>query len=102
MRELEIPLGVHKDGNAQEFIRFWVCDETDHVSLNVGGFVDNSNEAETWGSILADVAWHAINAMQQDDPSRGTPEQMLAQIELGFSRRFKFERNMSGQLGGGH
>ncbi|MEO1642643.1 MAG: DUF5076 domain-containing protein [Pseudomonadota bacterium] len=102
MKELVIPYGVHSDGNPEEFIRFWICDGSDHVSLKIGGFSDNSNESELWGAILADIAWHAINGMQQDDPSRGSKEEMLAQIEYGFGQRLKDKRNLSGQLGGGH
>ena len=102
MRELDIPLGVNKDGNPQEFVRFWVCDNEDHVSLNIGGFVDNDIEPELWGSILADIAKHAVLGMQQDDPSRGTTEEMFAQIELGFARRLREKVNFSGQIGGGH
>lgn len=102
MRELEIPDGVHSDGNAQEYVRFWVCDSTDHVTLNIGGFVDNEKEPELWGSILADIAWHAINGMQQDDQSRGSKLKMLAQIEFAFAQRMQSKRNLTGQIKGAH
>ena len=45
LRELPIPRAVIEGSNTKEFIRFWVADGYDHISMNIGGFDDNSDEA---------------------------------------------------------
>jgi len=97
--ELEIPDSMFEDQetDAIEFVRFWICNQSDHVTLNIGG-TDPEAEPEMWGNIIADIASHAVRGMQQDDASRGTPEQMLAEIERVFLERIGKERDLSGQL----
>ena len=97
--ELDIPDSIFEDQetDAIEFVRFWICNQSDHVTLNIGG-TDGEAEPEMWGNIAADIACHAVRGMQQDDPSRGTAEQMLAEIERVFLERIRKERDLSGQL----
>jgi hypothetical protein len=97
--ELDIPDSIFEDQetDAIEYVRFWICDQSDHVTLNIGG-TEPEAEAEMWGNIVADIACHAVRGMQQDDPSRGTTEQMLAEIERVFLDRIAKERSLSGQL----
>ena len=102
LKELEIPESIFEDGEAEatEFVRFWVCSGNDHVMLNIGSFKPPEHEPRQWGFIMADIARHAVRGMQQDDPSRGTPEQMLAEIERGFRERLEKALDFSGQLQG--
>ena len=99
LRELVIPRAVVEGENTQEFVRFWVADGYDHVSMNIGGFEDNTDEAYMWGNILADIAWHAVNGMSQNDTSRGTSQQMLDDIMAGYKDRIKSKPKLTGELG---
>ena len=99
LRELRIPREVLEGSNTQEFIRFWVADGIDFVSMNIGGFVDNSEEPHMWGSILADIAWHAVNGMQQDDASRGSRRKMFDDILEGLEERLEDKPKLEGELG---
>ena len=100
LRELIIPGEVLEAKNTQEFIRFWVADGIDHVTLNVGGFEDNSEEPYLWGSILADIARHAVIGMQSKDPSRGNPSAMMNLLIEGFNDRLEQKADITGELGG--
>jgi len=98
LEELEIPSPPPSEGErAIEFIRFWVTNGIDHVALNSGVFAPE-DEARQWGFIIADIAKHAVRAMQLNDASRGSPEQMLAEIEAGFVFRLKQEVGFIGKL----
>lgn len=99
LRQLTIPKEVLEGANSQEFIRFWMSGGLDYVTLNIAGFVDNTDEAFMWGSILADIAWHAVNGMQQDDPSRGSRKQMFDDIIDGFEERLEEKPALEGELG---
>jgi hypothetical protein len=97
--ELEIPSPAPQDSErAVEFIRFWVTGNRDYVALNSGIF-NPKDEARQWGFILADIAKHAIHAMQLNDASMGSSDQLLAEIEAGFSHRVKTQTEFIGQLG---
>jgi hypothetical protein len=98
MKELSIPPGVEGDAGAVELIRFWISGGADHVNLNVGLFAAD-DEPTFWGSIIADIAKHAVNAMMQEDPSRDE-QVLLAQIESGFAQRLAQTVNFTGQLSG--
>ena len=99
LRELEIPDGVfEEEDDAVEFIRFWVAGGKDHVTLNIGVF-ESKDEARQWGYIIADIAKHAVRGMQQDDASRGSPEQMMGEIQKGYFERLEHEgANLTGQI----
>lgn len=98
LRELMLPREVLEASNTQEFLRFWVADGHDYVTMNLAGFEDNTDEAYLWGSILADIAWHAVNGMQQDDPSRGSKKQMFRDILKGYKERLKDKPNLTGSM----
>lgn len=99
LRELVIPRAVIEGSKTQEFIRFWVADGYDHVSMHIGGFENNDDEAYIWGNILADIALHAVNGMSQDNPSRGTRDEMLEDIMVGYKDRLENKPKLSGELG---
>jgi hypothetical protein len=99
-RELDIPQGVHPDHNPSELIRFWVSGGIDHVSILVGTFEPAEDEPRMWGWILADIAKHAVRALRQDKPNVGSVEELVAQIEAGFSERMSQNPDLTGQLQG--
>jgi len=96
--ELEIPSGVFEENEGHELVRFWISSGVDHVSLNIGLF-DVEKEPDVWGSVAADIAKHAVNAMLQDDPTRDK-NALYAAIERAFSSRLREQVDFSGQLGG--
>lgn len=100
LSSLDIPNTVEADEGGQEYVRFWIANKTDHVSLYIGGFDPAETEPRQWGHIMADIAKHAVRGMQLDDPTRGSPEQMLAEIEHGFFERLQHEGLVSGHLHG--
>jgi hypothetical protein len=46
-----------------EILRAWIEDDTLHCSLLSGAFT----EPATWGTVLADLARHAAEAMHEDE-----------------------------------
>ena len=98
LRELMLPKEVLEASNTQEFIRFWVADGYDYVTMHIGGFVDNTDEPYLWGSILADIAWHAVNGMQQDDPDRASREKMFEDILEGYENRLAEKPKLTGNV----
>lgn len=100
LEELEIPDSIFGDGETEgtEFVRFWICAGKDHVVLRIGSLQPPNAEPRQWGYIMADIARHAVRGMQQDDPSRGSPEQMFAEIEHGFRERFGQHLSFTGQI----
>ena len=98
LRELMLPKEVLEASNTQEFIRFWVADGYDYVTMNIGGFTNNAEEPYLWGSILADIAWHAVNGMQEDDPSRASKEEMFEEILEGYTDRLAEKPKLTGNV----
>jgi len=94
--ELDIPSGVFEEDEGHELVRFWISSGVDHVSLNIGLF-DNEKEPSVWGSVAADIAKHAVNAMLQDDPARDKVA-LYAEIERAFVERLKAQTNFEGEL----
>ena len=68
MRELDIPSSIiERDRDADEaaeFIRFWLADGIEHVSLNIGAM--GEQEITQWGMMLADLTVHIINGLKLD------------------------------------
>lgn len=96
--ELNIPAGVFEEDEGHELVRFWISSGVDHVSLNIGLF-DSSIEPGVWGSVAADIAKHAVNAMMQDEPTRDEAV-LYAEIERAFIDRLKEQTKFEGQLKG--
>jgi hypothetical protein len=69
MRELPRPDGIAGDEEATEMIRYWIAHHEHHLSLNLGMYEDAEecavNELYAWGNILADIAQHVANGLQQ-------------------------------------
>jgi hypothetical protein len=67
------------DGEGLEILRAWIQDDTLHCSLLAGAF----NDPGIWGTVLADLARHAAEAMCQDEGI--DPTEALARIREAFS-----------------
>ena len=69
MRELVVPPETDGDPLATEMIRVWLAHNDVHVSLLLGMWEDAEeaevDEREAWGNMLADVARHIANGMNQ-------------------------------------
>lgn len=97
MKDLEIPPEAAEGEEAYEMIRFWIVDGEDVVQMLVGAMGDE--EPKAWGSILADIARHAINAMGQQNPALDA-QTLRAQIEQGFRERMDQRIAVTGSLRG--
>jgi predicted secreted Zn-dependent protease len=68
-RPLVIPPETDGDEQATEMIRVWLAHSDVHVSLLLGMWEDaedcDVDEREAWGNLLADVARHIANGMNQ-------------------------------------
>ncbi len=67
MNQRPIPEAALRDENAVEMLRVWVAEERLHCSMKVGMYRETTQfaEDEAWGTILADVAKHLANAMEE-------------------------------------
>jgi Domain of unknown function (DUF5076) len=88
MQELLIPPEALNSDDAQEFIRFWVADGADHVSLHVGAMGDR--ETMQWGMMIADITVHIVKALRLKGSSL-SEDQLRAEIERAYISRLKSE-----------
>jgi len=96
VNELELPRGVDGNEAADEFIRFWIDDRDEYVSLRVGSL--GENEPNQWGMMLADLSLHIINALKQNG-STDTDDALRLQLEQGYVGRLKAKNaSISGSL----
>jgi hypothetical protein len=96
VNELDPPEGVEGNDAADEFIRFWIDDNDEYVSLRVGRL--GKDEPGQWGMMLADLSLHIINALKQNG-SANREEALRLQIEEGYVGRLKAKNaNISGSL----
>jgi hypothetical protein len=65
--ERPIPEAAVRDSDAVEMLRVWVAEGGLHCSLKIGMYKESMNidEELAWGKILADVAKHISNALQE-------------------------------------
>ena len=68
MKQLPIPPAAEQDARSVEMIRAWIAERGLHCSLNVGMWheLQQVDERRAWGILLADVARHVSNALQED------------------------------------
>ncbi len=99
MQPLDPPEFVENDESAHEMVRFWISDEDHQITMSIGVF-SPEDEPRLWGSILADIAQHAIHGMRQSRPDAGSADQLLAEIEAGFANRLNAYPEFSGSLQG--
>ncbi|WP_338771178.1 DUF5076 domain-containing protein [Massilia sp. METH4] len=67
MNERPIPPAALRDENSVEMLRVWIAERKLHCSMKVGMYQDGMGipETEAWGTILADVARHLANALNE-------------------------------------
>ena len=95
-RELKSPPSVEGADIAQEMIRFWIADNTDHVSLRVGEAADPATEPTMWGFILADIAKHVTKVLREQNPDGPAAQEIMEQILGGIGERLKHAPGLTG------
>ena len=66
LNQRPIPEAALRDENAVEMLRVWIAEGKLHCSMKVGMYRETGSisEENAWGTILADVARHAANALE--------------------------------------
>jgi hypothetical protein len=105
VQELDLPPEVLDADWATEILRFWIADGVDYLSRRINAVQQEGGEhhgASIWGSILADITRHVVNAFSQDVENGVSREQILALIERGYAERLveKFDASIVGDLKG--
>ncbi|HEY0759551.1 MAG TPA: DUF5076 domain-containing protein [Acidisarcina sp.] len=59
--QLTIPPAARQDPQSFELLRVWIAQQDQHVSLRAGAW----KQPEQWGVVLADLAAHIANALEQ-------------------------------------
>lgn len=64
---MPIPEAALRDPKSREMIRAWVAEEALWCSINIGTWdgVKDVEEPTAWGILLADVARHVANALEE-------------------------------------
>jgi hypothetical protein len=75
---LPVPEAAARDINSFEILRLWVAAGDQHVNLRSGVWEDPF----IWGMMLADLARHIVNALEQDIGN--APSDTLQRIRAGF------------------
>lgn len=93
MKPLVIPPAAQRDNDSIQMVSAWVAENGLHCSLNVGMWLaQGHSEARAWGILLADLARHVANAIQDES---GVPNEqslqeivtsLLDEVELSTSR----------------
>ena len=97
-RELKAPPSIDGAQSAQEMIRFWIADNTEHVSLRVGDAADPSKEPTMWGFMLADIAKHVTDGFKELHPEGPEKEDIIKEIVTGFLNRIQFGPKSPGDV----
>lgn len=61
---LSIPPAAISDPHSVEMVRAWIANSALHCSLEVGVW---SDKVGAWGILLADIARHVANAMEEQE-----------------------------------
>ena len=62
---LPIPEAAIDDPKSREMIRVWVADKGLHCVINVRSWGNDVDEPAAWAVVLADVARHVANALEE-------------------------------------
>ena len=69
-KPLSKPASIPAEAEAQEYVRFWLANNADHVNVYVGNAGDPEKEPAMWGFILADIAKQVTKrAFPEEDKS---------------------------------
>lgn len=88
-KPLSKPATIAPDADAQEYVRFWIANNQDHVSLLVGNAGDPAKEPAMWGFILADIAKQVTKVMRDQNPDGPSATEIMDQILGGIAGRLK-------------
>jgi hypothetical protein len=97
--ELEIPPKTQGDERASEMVRVWLAHSELHVALRLGVWADAGDtevdERFAWGYLLADLARHIANGMNQ---SHGWDQiETLDEIREAFLENLGQDRKIEGE-----
>ena len=87
MNERPIPEAALLDENSVEMLRVWIADKRLHSSLKIGMYRETMKvkEEKAWGRILADVARHIADALEE--AYSANREDSLSEIRAAFNRQ---------------
>jgi Domain of unknown function (DUF5076) len=68
LNQQQIPEAAIRDVNSIEMARIWIAERQLHASLRIGFYKENTkfSEEKAWGTILADLARHVANALEEN------------------------------------
>jgi hypothetical protein len=67
MRTLLIPPAAQRDDNAVQMLSAWIAEQGMHCTVNIGMWhAAGRDEPQAWGILLADIARHIGNAIQEE------------------------------------
>lgn len=95
--ERPIPESALRDADAVEMLRVWIAERGLHCSMKMGMYEESMKVSEetTWARILADVARHLANALEE--AYRRNSKESLEQIRKAFNEELdKTPANMKG------
>lgn len=95
---LDPPPAIFESKMAREVLRFWVADGIDHLSLKIDAIASADGDyhgAEIWGSLVADIARHDVNAYEQDFSCEENAEELYALVNRGYNERLAHKAGIS-------
>ena len=89
MNERPVPEAALTDENSVEMLRVWIANRGLHSSIKVGMYRETMNvpEEKAWGKILADVARHIADALEQGYSLKS--DESLRQIQSAFNQQLE-------------
>ncbi|MEQ9316605.1 MAG: DUF5076 domain-containing protein [Henriciella sp.] len=93
---LSKPASIPTDKPAQEYVRFWIANNQEHVNLLVGDAGDPAKEPTMWGFMLADIAKHVTKALSEKNPDGPSATEIMDQILGGIAGRIKHAPTLGG------
>lgn len=88
MDERPIPEAATLDQNSMELARIWLADRSLVCSMRIGFYEDRGiNEPDAWGIILADIAKHVSNGLQ--DRYGSDPSSVMRAIKMAFDNELE-------------
>lgn len=80
--QLRVPDEARNDRKSFELLRVWIANGEQHISLRASVW----SEPEAWGMMLADLAGHVANSLEQG--AGMDREEAMERIREGFETEF--------------
>ena len=96
-KPLSKPASIPAEAEAQEYVRFWLANNADHVNVYVGNAGDPEKEPAMWGFILADIAKQVTKVMREQSPDGPPAQDIMGQIMGGMMERLRHSPYLSGK-----